>query len=127
MSDTTTTTTPAALVAMRRRAKLIPGRYRYADAHDMYQLLGVTSLPAAGMPERTIEGVRVYVKPLEPKTGQRRNFQGLRVMAICECGQHLAVGRLHQHQCAAAAACTDSPACAAAGCDDCQRSYGPRR
>jgi hypothetical protein len=26
-----------------------------------------------------------------------------------------------------AAECSDSPACAAAGCADCERSYGPRR
>lgn len=82
--------------------KTIPGRYRFnADAHDMYRLLGVTKsrLPVEGMPERVIHGVRVYVKPLPPNTSVRRNFQGLRVMAICECGQHLAVGRLHQHRC----------------------------
>lgn len=78
---------------------LIPGRYRYADAHDMYALLGVKSLPPEGMPERLIHGVRVYVKPLAPKVGMRRNFQGLRVMAICKCGQHLPVGRMHQHIC----------------------------
>lgn len=79
--------------------KLIPGRYRYADAHDMYALLGVNRLPVAGMPEREVHGVRVYVKPLEPRPGVRRNFQGLRVMAVCECGRHVPVGRLHQHVC----------------------------
>lgn len=81
--------------------KMIPGRYRYADAHDMYKLLGVkkSKLPVEGMPERVIDGVRVYVKPLLPNPGTKRNFQGLRVMAICECGQHLAVGRLIQHRC----------------------------
>ena len=79
--------------------KMIPGRWHYANAHDMYRYLGTRALPAEGMPERVIEGVRVYVKPLAPKVGTRRNFQGLRVMAICECGQHLAVGRLAQHKC----------------------------
>jgi hypothetical protein len=78
---------------------MIPGRYRYADAHDMYALLGVKTLPVEGMPEREIHGVRVYVRPLPPKTGVRRNFQGLRVMAICACGQHVAVGRMAQHRC----------------------------
>lgn len=78
--------------------KLISGRHKYADAHDMYQLLGVKSLPAEGIPERLIQGVRVYVKPLPPKTSHRRRFQ-LRVMTICECGQHLPVGRMHQHKC----------------------------
>ncbi len=83
-----------------RRPRLIPGRYRYADAHDMYALLGVKTLPPEGMPAREIHGVQVYVKPLPPKVGNRRNFWGLRVMAICACGQHLAVGRLIQHRCA---------------------------
>ena len=82
-------------------AKLIQGRYRYADARDMYALLGVKAgaLPAEGMPERVIQGVRVYVKPLPPKQSTRRNFAGLRVIAICECGRHVPVGRLHQHKC----------------------------
>lgn len=79
--------------------KLITGRYRYADAHDMYRLLGVKQLPAEEMPERLIQGVRVYVKPLPSKQGTRRNFQGLRMMTICECGQHLPVGRMMQHKC----------------------------
>jgi hypothetical protein len=80
--------------------KLIPGRYRYADAHDMYALLGVKTLPKEGMPEREIHGVRVYVRPLPPAApGVRRNFQGLRVMAICPCGRRLAVGRMGQHRC----------------------------
>lgn len=122
--------------------RLIQGRYRYADAHDMYALLGVKSLPPEGMAERLIQGVRVYVKPLEAQclqtycrhcqadiegfpptrdwrdrgnnqtcsgtgTGRHhkpairpaRNFQGLRVMSICECGRHVPVGRMHQHKC----------------------------
>lgn len=123
--------------------KLIGGRHGYATAHDMYELLGVTAgaLPAEGIPEQVIQGVRVYVKPLEahavhtsckhcgldiegispfkhwldrggnwtchadgrrlhkPYGRPRRNWQGLRVMAICECGQHMPVGRMHQHRC----------------------------
>jgi hypothetical protein len=106
--------------------KLIQGKYRYANAHDMYALLGVKSLPVEGMGPRLIQGVMVYVNPLnqdafelfmainEPssgwadlaqarrayaKTNPRRNFQGLRVMAICDCGQHVPVGRMHQHKC----------------------------
>ena len=86
---------------------LIPGRFRYASAHDMYQLLGVKALPKEGMPVRLIHGVQVYVKPLGLPSGEQkrwsngpvRNFQGLRVMAICHCGQHLAVGRMFQHKC----------------------------
>jgi hypothetical protein len=112
-------------------ARLIQGRYnRYAHASDMYRLLGVRPghLPNEGIPERVIEGVRVYVRPLvteclcpqiwnghdEPQPDPtrverdcpvhgankgRRNWQGLRVMAICECGRHIPVGRLHQHKC----------------------------
>ncbi len=78
----------------------ISGRFgNRATAHDMYALLGTAKLPAEGMPERGIQGVRVYVKPLpEGKPGQR---QSLRVMAICTCGQHVPVGRLHQHICKA--------------------------
>lgn len=77
--------------------KLISGRYRYADARDMYALLGTSRLPAEGMPERLIDGVRVYVKPLPKARPGRR--QSLRVTAICECGKHIAVGRMHQHKC----------------------------
>lgn len=79
--------------------KLIGGRWRYANAYEMYEFLGVKSLPAEGMTEREIQGVRVYVKSLPPKTTLWRNWNGLRVMAICECGQHVPVGRLNQHKC----------------------------
>lgn len=81
--------------------RLIPGRWKYADAHDMYAQLGVTSstLPHEGMSERLIAGVRVYVKPLPTHISAGRRRFCLRVMAICECGQHLAVGRMHQHAC----------------------------
>lgn len=82
--------------------QLIPGKYRYANSSDMLGYLGVKSLPVEGMPERLIHGVRVYVKPLPaPLTPSSliRNFQGLRVMAICNCGRHIPVGRLHQHIC----------------------------
>jgi hypothetical protein len=85
----------------------------YADNWDMHELLGLPRggrLPVEGMPERLIQGVRVYVKPLigerpvrgNPLFGQRlrrgkRN--GHRVIAICGCGQHVSAGRLHQHKC----------------------------
>lgn len=81
----------------------IPGRFgRHADSRDMLEKLGVNALPPEGMPERVIDGVRVYVKPLpDPPEGapRRRNWQGLRVYAICDCGKHVPVGRLHQHIC----------------------------
>jgi hypothetical protein len=76
--------------------KLIGGRYGKAWAWDVYERLGVKRLPPEGMSERLIDGVRVYVKPLPDRPVGRR--QSLRVTAICECGQHLAVGRLHQHK-----------------------------
>lgn len=79
--------------------KLIQGRYKYADASDMYGHLGTRKLPPEGMPERVIDGVRVYVKPLPIGIPPRGRRFALRVMAICECGKHLAVGRMHQHKC----------------------------
>lgn len=79
-------------------ARTIAGRYGKAWAWDLYRLLGVKVLPVEGMPERLIDGVRVYVRPLPVKVGSRRRFS-LRVMAICECGRHVAVGRLGQHKC----------------------------
>lgn len=81
----------------------------HAWSDEMYRFLGVGSkgLPKEGIPEQLINGVRVYVKPLAPPSGEVsrwsgkpvRNFQGLRVMAICYCGRHLPVGRLRQHKC----------------------------
>ncbi len=74
---------------------------RDATANDMYRILTGTpngKLPVEGMPARTVDGVVVYVKPFV-KTPGRRTMQGLRVMAICQCLQHVPVGRLHQHKC----------------------------
>lgn len=84
--------------------KLIAGRYRYANATDMYNYLGITqsTIPVEGMPERLIDGVRVYVRPLPMKMSwaRGRNWNGLRVMAICDdCSRHMPVGRMHQHTC----------------------------
>ncbi len=74
---------------------------RDATAWDMYQILTGREngkLPVEGMSERDIEGVRVYVKPFV-KTPGRRTMEGVRVIAICRCGQHVPVGRLNQHKC----------------------------
>lgn len=88
--------------------KMIKGRYGYANAHDMYTLLGTpqAKLPAEGIPLQLIDGVRVYVKPLPPPDpslrpgGRRTRPFGLRVMAVCDdCGRHVPVGRMHQHGC----------------------------
>lgn len=79
--------------------KLI-GRYGRAQAGDMLILLGVKKLPKEGMPEREIQGVRVYVKPSTfNDRGTRRRGLKHRVFAICDCGQHVPVGRLRQHVC----------------------------
>jgi len=81
--------------------KLIQGRHGKAWASDMYEFLGLDrlagKLPTEGMPVRDIQGVQVYVKPLPP--GPPRKRQSLRVTAICECGRHVPVGRMHQHKC----------------------------
>lgn len=80
---------------------LIRNRYgRHATAWDLLDMLGVKRLPAEGMPERLIQGVRVYVKPLPPGPAKGRSRFSLRVTAICDdCGRHMAVGRMHQHVC----------------------------
>lgn len=67
------------------------------NAYQMLEILGVKVLPVEGMPEQIIQGVRVYVKAKPTAIGG--GMAGLRVMAICECGQHVAVGRMHQHIC----------------------------
>lgn len=74
-----------------------------ASAADMVELLGLkrtAKLPKEGMPEREIQGVRVYVKP-STFVGRGYSRGGLRhrVFAICDCGRHVPVGRLHQHKC----------------------------
>ena len=80
----------------------IEGRYGYANNGDMLEHLGLkrtAKLPKEGMPERLIQGVRVYVKPSESGGTRARRACKHRVMAICECGQHVPTGRLHQHKC----------------------------
>jgi hypothetical protein len=74
-------------------------RYPQYTAHsdEIHRLLGVKRLPDEGMPERLIQGIRVYVKPIERVKGRKSSKH--RVMAICRCNQHLSVGRLHQHKC----------------------------
>ena len=73
---------------------------------EMMETLGLKPgghLPKEGMPEREIQGIRVYVKPAnEPIIGKyytHRNTKH-RVIAICPgCNRHLSAGRLHQHVC----------------------------
>src|SRR5262245_43259257 len=83
-------------------------RNRYGTNIRSYELLPLLGLkpkghlPTDGMPEREIQGVRIYVKPYVQRP-PRHNASKHRVMAICKCGRHISVGRLHQHLCAAQA------------------------
>jgi hypothetical protein len=65
----------------------------------MRQLLGVRQLPPEGMAAREIDGVRVYVRAQRPLRERERHRSSHRIMAICTCGRHVPVGRLHQHTC----------------------------
>lgn len=49
-------------------------------------------LPDAGIPERVVCGLHVYILPRNPK-GERKH----RIMVHCACGEHVPVGRMHQH------------------------------
>lgn len=82
------------------KAKILDKWGYQANAHEMRRLLGVQRLPIEGMPERTINGVRVYVKPQAPTIppGQRKRHSH-RIIIICTCGQHVPSGRIHQHSC----------------------------
>lgn len=78
----------------------IVGKYRdNVQSREMHELLGVKRLPDEGMSVREIQGVQVYVLPRAPKNGRKSSRH--RVMAICNCGRIVPVGRLHQHKCEA--------------------------
>jgi len=78
---------------------VIEGRYdRYAGESDIRQAFGVKRWPAEGMPECTIDGLQVYVRPYAPRANGRKSSTH-RAIAICPCGQHVPCGRLHQHVC----------------------------
>jgi hypothetical protein len=79
---------------------------------EMMKTLGLKAgghLPKEGMPERVIQGIRVYVKPAPESVVVVKHFgkrvgilkrSNHRVMAICPgCKRHLSAGRLHQHVC----------------------------
>lgn len=76
------------------------GHQRHADSAGIKELLGLDPkghIPAEGMPPKVIQGVTVWIKPLDPKTSRRRVH---RVWARCpDCGAEMSVGRLHQHVC----------------------------
>lgn len=80
----------------------ISGKYGRATSSEMMELLGLkrtANLPKEAMPERLIQGVRVYVKPQRVLLPGERKSSSHRIFAICECGQHVPTGRLHQHKC----------------------------
>ena len=65
----------------------------------MMRALGLKSgghLPAAGMPERLIENIRVYVLPAPGADPTCRHKSSKhRVMAVCPvCDRHMSAGRL---------------------------------
>jgi hypothetical protein len=86
---------------------LIRNKYnRAVHSRDMAELLGLkgTKLPPHAMPEREIQGIRVWVIASEatftPNAGLRRNKRAFthRVMCACPvCGKTIPVGRLAQH------------------------------
>lgn len=93
-----------ARIIVSMRDKALYGKTWPAQAEEVKTMLGLKPgqpLPREGMAERLIQGIRVYVAPLLPGWGKRHNggWQGLRVMAICECGRHITVSRLQQHKC----------------------------
>lgn len=80
--------------------KLVNDRGWTAHSHQVKEMLGLDSkkkLPAEGMAVKVIQGIKVYINPLDPKRSARRAH---RVIAICpECEKHMSAGRLHQHVC----------------------------
>lgn len=75
-------------------------RGRNAHSSQIKILLGLdqkAKLPKEGMPVREIQGIKVFVAPLDPARSRRRLH---RVRAICPaCGMEMSAGRLHQHVC----------------------------
>lgn len=78
-----------------------------AQSAAMRELLGLSrtaKLPAEGMPIRTIQGVKVWVEPLDtsvPHTWRNKRSTH-RVKCQCpnpDCGKIMSAGRLFQHVC----------------------------
>lgn len=66
----------------------------------MMAALGVKRLPAEGLPEREVDGVKVWVAPLDPSPTARR-FKRSTHRLLCECprcGKTMSFGRLAQHE-----------------------------
>lgn len=82
-----------------------------ATAGEVWEMLGLApkqKLPREGMPGRYVQEIWVWVEPLAREACgsvgltrlrvHRRAFH--RVRCACpRCGQHMSVGRLHQHVC----------------------------
>ena len=49
-------------------------------------------LPKEGLPPQDVDGMTVYVAPMTDPRHRRH-----RVLVICQCGEHVPAGRLHQH------------------------------
>lgn len=71
-----------------------------AQHADMLKKLGVRRLPEAGMSPRMVEGIKVWVTPLEGERPGEGKRNGARIMCECPgCGHHVSAGRLAQHKC----------------------------
>lgn len=73
-----------------------------AHSHHLKAMLGLNpraKLPVEGLAAQDIQGVRVWIRPLEPS---RKIIRQHRVMGQClTCFKTMSAGRLHQHTCRA--------------------------
>ena len=84
---------------VRGRVRIVGRGGWRVQSWDMLALLGVKRLPAEGMPEREVQGVRVFVLPRREFRPGERKRSSHRIMARCVCGRVVPFGRLHQHVC----------------------------
>lgn len=80
-----------------------PDRKWACHSNGMKILFGLNpkqKWPAEGLPARTINGIKIWVNPLQgekPNHGKRHTH---RVRAKCPyCGQEMSAGRINQHRC----------------------------
>lgn len=80
--------------------KLVTDRGWTAHSHHVKAMLGLdvdAHLPAAGLAPQILQGIKVWVAPLDPARSHRRVH---RVRAECpDCQKEMSAGRLHQHVC----------------------------
>lgn len=67
--------------------------------HCNQDIEGFSPYPRGAWRDRGNNGTCDGKRQHSPAFWPKRNWQGLRVYAICECGQHVPVGRMHQHKC----------------------------